>query len=103
MKTHLHMPAGKVEELYATLKKRNADIYIQRSKLMYQGAPQRTRLFAWSMTNVELMVSFMIFKALLNSVLLFCVVYGKSFRNSVDCEYLQTAFYFAILIYMVSQ
>ncbi|XP_066139777.1 protein hobbit isoform X1 [Euwallacea fornicatus] len=56
LKTHLHMPAGKVEELYATLKKRNADIYIQRSKLMYQAAPQRTRLFAWSMTNVEFMV-----------------------------------------------
>ncbi|KAL1488909.1 hypothetical protein ABEB36_014696 [Hypothenemus hampei] len=54
--THMHMPAGKVEELYATLKKRNADIYIQRSKLMYQTVPQRTRLFAWSMTNVELMV-----------------------------------------------
>jgi len=50
------MPAGKVEELYATLKKRNSDIYIQRSKLMYQAAPQRTRLFAWSMTNVEFMV-----------------------------------------------
>lgn len=47
------MPAGKVEELYATLKKRNADIYIQRSKLMYQAAPQRTRLFAWNMTNIE--------------------------------------------------
>ncbi|KAH1025416.1 hypothetical protein HUJ05_010148 [Dendroctonus ponderosae] len=53
LKTHLHMPAGKVEELYATLKKRNADIYIQRSKLMYQAAPQRTRLFAWNMTNIE--------------------------------------------------
>lgn len=51
------MPAGKVEELYATLKKRSSDIYIQRSKLMYQAAPQRTRLFAWSMTNVEFMVS----------------------------------------------
>ncbi|CAG9773769.1 unnamed protein product [Ceutorhynchus assimilis] len=56
LKTHLHMPAGKVEELYATLKKRCADIYIQRSKLLYQAAPQRTRLFAWSMTNVELMI-----------------------------------------------
>ncbi|XP_060521817.1 protein hobbit [Cylas formicarius] len=56
LKTHLHMPAGKVEELYATLKKKNADIYIQRSKLMYQAAPQRTRLFAWSMVDVEIMV-----------------------------------------------
>ncbi|XP_056639867.1 protein hobbit [Diorhabda sublineata] len=57
LKTHLHMPAGKVEELYATLKKKNAEIYVQRSKLMYKAAaPQRTRLFAWSMTNVEILV-----------------------------------------------
>ncbi|XP_050307521.1 protein KIAA0100 isoform X2 [Anthonomus grandis grandis] len=61
LKTHLHMPAGKVEELYATLKKKNADIYIQRSKLMYQAAPPRTRLFAWSMVNVESMVMAEIF------------------------------------------
>lgn len=51
------MPAGKVEEFYATLKKRNAEIYIQRSKLMYKAAPQRTRLFAWNMTDLEIMVS----------------------------------------------
>lgn len=56
LKTHLHMPAGKVEELYATLKKKNAEIYVQRSKLMYKGAPPRTRLFAWNMTNVEILV-----------------------------------------------
>ncbi|KAJ8953880.1 hypothetical protein NQ318_019120 [Aromia moschata] len=56
LKTHLHMPAGKVEELYATLKKKNAEIYVQRSKLMYKAAPPRTRLFAWSMTNVEILV-----------------------------------------------
>ncbi|CAG9838728.1 unnamed protein product [Diabrotica balteata] len=55
LKTHLHM-AGKVEELYATLKKKNADIYVQRSKLMYKAAPQRTRLFAWHMTNVEILI-----------------------------------------------
>ncbi|CAH1098513.1 unnamed protein product [Psylliodes chrysocephalus] len=56
LKTHLHMPAGKVEELYATLKKKNAEIYIQRSKLMYKASPPRTRLFAWSMTNVEILI-----------------------------------------------
>lgn len=56
LKTHLHMPAGKVEELYATLKKKHAEIYIQRSKLMYKAAPPRTRLFAWNMTNVEILV-----------------------------------------------
>nr|XP_023019530.1 protein KIAA0100 [Leptinotarsa decemlineata] len=56
LKTHLHMPAGKVEELYATLKKKNAEIYVQRSKLMYKASPQRTRLFAWSMANLELLI-----------------------------------------------
>ncbi|XP_076275427.1 bridge-like lipid transfer protein family member hobbit isoform X2 [Rhynchophorus ferrugineus] len=56
LKVHLHMHTGKVEDLYAILKKKNADIYVQRSKLMYQAAPQRTTLFAWTMIDVELMV-----------------------------------------------
>ncbi|CAG9863492.1 unnamed protein product [Phyllotreta striolata] len=56
LKTHLHMPAGRVEELYVSLKKKNAEIYIQRSKLMYKAAPPRTRLFAWNITNVEILV-----------------------------------------------
>ncbi|EFA07873.1 UPF0378 protein KIAA0100-like Protein [Tribolium castaneum] len=55
-KTHLHLPAGKVEELYNNLKKKNAEIYIQRSKQMLRAAPPRTRLFAWNMTNVEIMI-----------------------------------------------
>ncbi|KAI4455969.1 antigen mlaa-22-related [Holotrichia oblita] len=54
-KTHLHLPANKVEELYASLKKKNAEIYIQRSKQL-SAAPPRTRLFAWSMTNLQIMV-----------------------------------------------
>ncbi|RZC33587.1 UPF0378 protein -like [Asbolus verrucosus] len=55
-KTHLHLPAGKVEELYNNLKKKNAEIYIQRSKQMLRAVPPRTRLFAWNMTNVEIMI-----------------------------------------------
>ncbi|XP_017781578.1 PREDICTED: protein KIAA0100 [Nicrophorus vespilloides] len=55
-KKHLHLPAGKVEELYANLKQKNAEIYIQRSKQLLLTSPPRTRLFAWSMTNVEIMV-----------------------------------------------
>lgn len=55
-KTHLHLPAGKVEELYASLKKKNAEIYVQRSKQMMLAGPPRTRLFAWSMTDVEIMI-----------------------------------------------
>ncbi|XP_022903438.2 protein hobbit isoform X1 [Onthophagus taurus] len=54
-KTHLHLPATKVEELYANLKKKNAEIYVQRSKQL-SAAPPRTRLFACSMTNLELMI-----------------------------------------------
>lgn len=57
-KTHLHLPAGKVEELYNNLKKRNAEIYIQRSKQMLKQVPARTRLLTWSMTNVEIMVTY---------------------------------------------
>lgn len=55
------MSQKKVEELYATLKRRNTEIYVQRSQMMYKAAPQRTRLFAWNMTNVEIMVSLNIF------------------------------------------
>lgn len=51
------MSQKKVEQLYATLKKKHTEIYVQRSKLMYKAAPQRTRLFAWNMTNVEILVS----------------------------------------------
>ncbi|XP_025831839.1 protein KIAA0100 [Agrilus planipennis] len=54
-KTHLHLPAKKVEELYDSLKKKNAEIYVQRSKQMNYAVPPRTRLFAWSITNLEIM------------------------------------------------
>jgi RNA pol II promoter Fmp27 protein domain len=53
-KTHLHFPSGKFEELYKGLSKKNAEIYIQRSKQMNQG-PQRTRLFAWTMQDLEIL------------------------------------------------
>ncbi|KAJ9596917.1 hypothetical protein L9F63_012042, partial [Diploptera punctata] len=54
-KAHLLLPAGKVEELYASLNKRNTEIYVQRSKQMCRAAPARTRLFAWLMNDVEIM------------------------------------------------
>lgn len=50
----LLIPAGKIEELYASLNKKNAEIYIQRSKQMFHAGPQRTRLFAWLMNDVEI-------------------------------------------------
>ncbi|XP_063241781.1 protein hobbit isoform X2 [Bacillus rossius redtenbacheri] len=55
-KAHLLLPAAKVEELYASLSRKNAEIYIQRSKQMSRAAPPRSRLFAWLMTDVRVMV-----------------------------------------------
>ncbi|XP_065213016.1 protein hobbit [Planococcus citri] len=48
------LPAGKVEELHASLQKINAQIYVQRSKQMKLQAPIRTRLFAWLITDLEI-------------------------------------------------
>jgi hypothetical protein len=54
-KTHPLLPAGKVEELYASLSKCNTEIYVQRSKQMCRAAPARTRLFAWLINDVEIL------------------------------------------------
>lgn len=49
----LLLPAGYVEELNDKLIKKNSEIYIERSKKMYE-MPPRTRLFAWIMTDLKL-------------------------------------------------
>jgi hypothetical protein len=49
----LILPAGYVEELNEKLIKKNSEIYIDRSKKMYE-TPPRTRLFAWIMTDLKL-------------------------------------------------
>lgn len=49
----LLLPAGYVEELNEKLIKKNSEIYIDRSKKMYETTP-RTRLFAWIMTDLKL-------------------------------------------------
>lgn len=55
-KTHLlSMPPRKVEELYENLSKKNAEIYVQRSKQMNKQSPPRTRLLAWMMTEVHVL------------------------------------------------
>ncbi|KAL1132826.1 hypothetical protein AAG570_010778 [Ranatra chinensis] len=52
-KTHLLLPAGKVDELYANLLCMNAEIYYKRSKqIQLQGT--RTRLFAWIVTDLQI-------------------------------------------------
>lgn len=43
-----------MEELHASLLKKNSDIYIQRSKQSYGTKPSRTQLFRWSMKNVAI-------------------------------------------------
>ncbi|KAG8300516.1 hypothetical protein J6590_074429 [Homalodisca vitripennis] len=52
-KTRRLLPAGKVEELYQNFNKLNSQIYLQRSRQMKQ-AGTRTRLFAWIMSEVEI-------------------------------------------------
>lgn len=48
------MPQGKLEQLHQNLDRMNANIYVQRSKQLKQ-APSRTRLFAWLMSDVEIL------------------------------------------------
>lgn len=54
-KTHLMLPASKVNELYATLTKKNADIYIQRSKQLYSGSSLRSHLVLWHFEMLEVL------------------------------------------------
>ncbi|XP_034174708.2 bridge-like lipid transfer protein family member hobbit [Osmia lignaria lignaria] len=54
-RAHLLLPQGKVEELYDSLNKKNAEIYVQRWKQMQRAGPARTRLFAWSMLDIEIL------------------------------------------------
>lgn len=49
------LPQDKVEELYASLNKKNAEIYVQRSKQMQRAGPARTRLFAWTMQDLQIL------------------------------------------------
>jgi len=49
-------PSEKVEELLQNLKKKNAEIYIQRVKKVYQGCKTRTRLLEWELSGLEMMI-----------------------------------------------
>lgn len=52
----LLLPAETLAELHASLVKKNSEIYIQRSKKIKEAGPTRTRLLAWTLTDVEFMV-----------------------------------------------
>jgi hypothetical protein len=51
-KPHLFLPAGKVEELYAALRQKDAQIYVQRCRA---APPPRTRLVACSASRLRLL------------------------------------------------
>ncbi|XP_005096164.1 protein KIAA0100 isoform X2 [Aplysia californica] len=48
------IPVNKREELFASLHKRNSEIYIQRSQQLYNAAPIRTQLFTWLMEDLTI-------------------------------------------------
>lgn len=51
----LLLPAETLAELHASLVRKNSEIYIQRSKKIKEAGPTRTRLFAWILTDLEIM------------------------------------------------
>ncbi len=48
------LTSRKVEELYESLSKKSAEIYIDRSKKLYATVPIRSKLFTWQLTNLEI-------------------------------------------------
>ncbi|XP_074869814.1 bridge-like lipid transfer protein family member 2 isoform X2 [Carettochelys insculpta] len=48
------LPARKVEELYASLERKNIEIYIQRSRRLYANTPMRKALLTWTLAGLEL-------------------------------------------------
>ncbi|KAM6464675.1 bridge-like lipid transfer protein family member 2 isoform 2-T2 [Liasis olivaceus] len=48
------LPARKIEELYASLEKKNIEIYLQRSHRLYSNTPMRKALITWTMSSLEL-------------------------------------------------
>ncbi|XP_077167893.1 bridge-like lipid transfer protein family member 2 [Paroedura picta] len=48
------LPARKIEELYASLEKKNIEIYIQRSHRLYSNTPMRKALLTWTLSDLEL-------------------------------------------------
>jgi hypothetical protein len=46
----------KVEELLKNLKRKNAEIYMQRAKKLYTGSQPRTRLLEWELRGLEVIL-----------------------------------------------
>lgn len=56
VENRLNLPTEKLAELHENLVRKNSEIYIQRSKKIGEAGPTRTRLFAWTLTDLEIMV-----------------------------------------------
>lgn len=56
IKRKLLLPAAKLEELYATFAKKNAEIYIKRSQQLYQHTEKRTSLLLWKMDEIDIVI-----------------------------------------------
>lgn len=48
------LPARKIEELYSSLEKKHIEIYIQRSRRLYDNTPMRKSLLTWTVSDLEL-------------------------------------------------
>ena len=55
-KTHPMLQSSKIEELFGQLKKKNADIYVQRAMKLKQTMTKRTRLLSFNLASMEFFI-----------------------------------------------
>ena len=50
------LQSAKIEELFSNLKKKNADIYVKRAKLLRETVAKRTRLLSFNLSSMEFLI-----------------------------------------------
>ena len=55
-KTHPMLQNSTIEELFSNLKKKNADIYVQRANKLRQTVAKRTRLLSFNLSSMEFFI-----------------------------------------------
>ena len=55
-KTHPMLQTSTIEELFSNLRKKNADIYVQRASKLRQTVTKRTRLLSFSLASMEFFI-----------------------------------------------